>query len=232
MCDYVTIKPELHIKVFCDFDGTVAQNDVGNQVFTTFGDAANWWRLVAEWQAGRIDGRSLWREQCKVSRITQQDLNLFAAQQPLDPHFPDFVEFCNQNNITITILSDGMDAYIKPILNHHGFDNLDIRANHLTIIGDGSLKVEFPYFELGCKVCANCKGYHVRNLTNDNELAIYVGNGFSDRCAIAAADVTFAKGELHHFCEQNNLPNSPFRTFADVLIGVKSLTQSRSPKQG
>lgn len=212
-----------NIKIFCDFDGTVARNDIGNQVFTTFGDETVWWRLVAEWKASKIDGRSLWREQCKVSRITQQELDYFTAQQPLDPHFPDFVEFCHQHNIPITILSDGMDAYITPILRHHGFDDLDIRANHLELLDDGTLKVEFPYFEFGCKVCANCKGYHVRSLTTDGELAVYVGDGISDRCGVNDADITFAKGELQYYCEKNKLVYSPFQTFTDVIVGVKNL---------
>ena len=211
------------IRIFCDFDGTIAQNDVGNKVFTIFGDESNWWRLVDEWKAGKIDGRSLWQKQCEITKITENDLDRFAAQQPLDPHFAEFVTFCRHHNIPITVLSDGMDAYIERILCHHGFEDLEIRANHLSILEDASLKVEFPYFEYGCKVCANCKGYHIRNLTNDGETTIYIGDGLSDRCAVTYADIIFAKGELIEFCEKYNINYLSFKTFSDVLAGIKRI---------
>jgi len=212
-----------NIQIFCDFDGTVAQNDVGNQVFTSFGDEANWWRLVQEWKDGKIDGRSLWREQCKVTKITQHELESFAVKQPLDPYFADFAELCGRHKIPITILSDGMDAYIKPILKHHGYADLSVRANHLKILDDASLQVEFPYYGLGCKVCANCKGYHLRSMSANGDFKVYVGDGISDRCAAKNADITFAKGDLLSFCEQSDINYYPFQTFSDVLIQVEKL---------
>ena len=206
----------MKFRVFCDFDGTVAKNDVGNLVFTQFGDADHWWKLVNEWRQGHIDGRDLWRRQCEKSKMTEQELDKFAATQPLDPTFKDFVSFCRMNDIPMYIVSDGMDAYISRILKVHGLEDLVVRSNHLEMDANGQLSVEFPYYERGCGSCANCKGLHVKEEKQAGETTLFVGDGYSDKCALAAADITFAKADLLKHCQENNISCRPFNDFSDV----------------
>jgi 2-hydroxy-3-keto-5-methylthiopentenyl-1-phosphate phosphatase len=68
----------MKLRIFCDFDGTVALNDVGNLLFTSFGNADHWWNLVEEWRERRMNARELWRAQAAVSRIFRI-LSPFAA---------------------------------------------------------------------------------------------------------------------------------------------------------
>ncbi len=218
----------MRLRIFCDFDGTIAKNDIGNSVFTTFGDADHWWELVREWKAGRIKGRELWQRQCQVSRMTEADLDAFAATQAIDPAFPAFVAFCRQKAIPLVVLSDGMDEYIQRILAFHGLGDLAVRANHLIIKPDGRVEAEFPYYETGCGVCANCKGSHLRQARQPDTTLVYVGDGRSDLCALAEADVTFAKSELLAYCREKNLGCRPFSTFADVLEEVRELVEENS----
>jgi len=213
----------MKLRVFCDFDGTIAVNDVGNEVFTTFGDAAYWWRLVAQWKTGDLDGRDLWRKQCAVSKITVAQLEEFTARQPVDPYFPKFVNYCRAQEIPVYVVSDGMDAYITRILSRHGIDDLDIRANHLIIHDDGSLAVEFPYYQAGCCNCGNCKGAHVRNEKQPGETTIYIGDGHSDICGLREADITFAKGALLEYCREKGISCRTFNDFADIDRAIKNL---------
>ncbi len=213
----------MKLRLFCDFDGTIAQNDVGNLVFTTFGDPDHWWELVDRWRKGKLDGRELWRRQCDVSNMTERQLDDFAATQPLDPDFQAFVTFCGTHNIPVYVVSDGMDAYISRILQTHGINNLEIRANHLDIHPDGTLTVTFPYYQKDCCNCGNCKGFHVEKERRPGETTIYVGDGFSDVCGLKAADITFAKGYLLDYCRENNIECKTFNTFADVQDQLKIL---------
>jgi len=216
----------MKLRVFCDFDGTIAQNDVGNLVFATFGDPDNWRRLVDLWQNGDLDGRDLWRKQCAVSKMTEQQLDDFAATQQVDPDFPAFVKFCELYNIPVYVVSDGMDAYISRILRFNGLNNLEIRANHLEIHQDGGLSVEFPYYQPGCCNCGNCKGYHVEKEKQPGETTVYIGDGHSDVCGLKAADITFAKGYLLDYCRENNYDCKTFDTFADVQKEIENMLEN------
>lgn len=204
-------------RVFCDFDGTVALNDVGNLVFTQFGDADYWWKLVTDWRNGKFDAREMWRKQASVSNMDPKELEEFAGTQKLDPYFHLFVAFCRKHRIPLYIVSDGMDAYIKPILRHHGLD-LTVRSNQLSFSADGTLSVTFPFYEKGCKSCANCKGYHVRREIKARETSVYIGDGYSDVCGALEADIIFAKNDLLDFCNKKSIACHPFTTFKDILL--------------
>ena len=206
----------MKLRVFCDFDGTVAVNDVGNLVFTTFGDAGHWWDLVQAWKANKIDSREMWRRQAAIMRISLDALDRFTATQPLDPHFAKFYAFCLRHNIPVVILSDGMDLYIRRILAHHGLNAIEVYSNQLLISSDQRVSVHFPYFQEGCGVCANCKGYHIRRMRQPTETTVYVGDGYSDLCALHQADLLFAKKDLQHHCEEHGIPFTPFQTFREV----------------
>ncbi|GEM_PF-1556918 len=43
------------LRIFSDFDGTIAKCDVGNLVFSHFGSESHWWGLVRLWQQGRLE---------------------------------------------------------------------------------------------------------------------------------------------------------------------------------
>lgn len=213
----------MRLRIFCDFDGTVAQNDVGNLIFTKFGNAAHWWELVDLWKKGDIDGRDLWRKQAAISIMKPGELDEFATTQLLDPHYNDFIDFCHDKDFPVYVCSDGMDAYISRILDHHGLFDLTVCSNHLEIAKDGSLSASFPYYEFGCGQCANCKGYHVRSKKQPGEKTVYIGDGLSDVCGAIEADIVFAKKDLLEYCRNNNLDAIPFETFEKVRIGLTQL---------
>jgi 2-hydroxy-3-keto-5-methylthiopentenyl-1-phosphate phosphatase len=213
----------MKLRVFCDFDGTVARNDVGNLVFTNFGDASKWWEKVADWQEGRLEGRQLWLLQAQYTRMTEAELDEFVATQEIDPTFPGFVVFCRQHKIPLCILSDGMDTYIKRILERNGLGDLPLRCNRMDISAEGDLAITFPYYEQGCGVCANCKGMHVENESQPDETTVYVGDGYSDTCALAVADITFAKKDLLEYCREKNVRCVPFQDFIDVQRELERL---------
>ena len=207
----------MKLQIFCDFDGTITKEDIGNVVMTTFGDEDHWWELVALWRKGLLEGRDLWKRQGKVLKVTAQQMDELAAQRPIDETFGNLVSYCRSLKIPITILSDGMDAYIKRILQQHGFGDLHIRSNRMSINGDGSVRFRFPFYEQGCGNCANCKGYHIQNMVHSGETSVFIGDGFSDKCALAAADITFAKANLLEYCLEKNIECIPFQDFNDVV---------------
>jgi 2,3-diketo-5-methylthio-1-phosphopentane phosphatase len=214
--------------VLCDFDGTISTTDVGNRMFVKFaGDG--WDRVVQRWKDGLIGSRDCLIEECSLTRATPERVRRFALTRRIDPHFKPFVRFCRDHKIDVMILSDGLDFYIDTLLEKYGLAHLPCFANHLEFRGD-RLIPEFPYFELGCRQCGNCKGYHVRKYQQEGRIVIYVGDGFSDRCGVREADHVFAKGDLGQYCQEHGIEYRPFDDFRDVLRKVRRLIQGTSSR--
>lgn len=213
------------MKVFCDFDGTTARNDVGSLLFRTFGgDRCH--AIVQKWIEGQISSKQCLLEECRLTSVSLDELEDFADAQELDPHFMAFFEFCQSHDIELEIVSDGLDFYIECILQNYGLDSkIPVRANHIRFQNGNRIVPEFPYYEQGCGQCANCKGVHVREARPEHDTLVYVGDGLSDRCGAEAADVVFAKfgRDLLPYCEHHGIPVTPFTDFADVLRAVRRM---------
>ena len=204
------------IAVLCDFDGTVAQDDVGNLLFRTFsrnGDAAE---VVERWKRGEISSRECLEQEASFARCCPEELRSFSLARRLDPYFKDFHDFARRRGMEVVVLSDGLDYYIEQILVRHGLGEIEFFANRMRLEGD-ALRVEFPWYNLlACTDCGCCKTHHLFHYRNQGYYIVYVGNGLSDRCPCESADLVFAKGDLLNHCRARNIACVEFRNFRDV----------------
>lgn len=222
---------ERKIVIICDFDGTVASEDVGNLLFRTFVPDGEAEELVAKWKLGLISSRECLEQECARARARREDIDLFLQRRSLDPYFKDFWDFAKRNGLEVAILSDGLDYYIERMLVRSGVADVDFYANRL-ILTDHTLQVTFPYFDLlDCRDCGNCKKYHLERYRSQGHFLIYVGDGLSDRCPSACADFVFAKGDLLGYCRQEGITHVEFKNFRDVEREVleRFLLDSPSP---
>jgi 2-hydroxy-3-keto-5-methylthiopentenyl-1-phosphate phosphatase len=76
--------------------------------------------------------------------------------------------------------------------------------------------------ETVCAVCGEaCKR---RALPAGGEI-VYVGDGFSDRCAALAADRVFATKGLASYLDEHGIAYEPFTDFLEVAEALGSLEQ-------
>ena len=207
------------LRVFSDFDGTIAVEDVGSQLFRKFaGPRAV--EIVAKYLDGTITARDCLTQECQaVENATVGELEQFVNQFSLDPTFGSFVEFCRHRSIPVVVLSDGLDFYVGRLLQKNGFGDLPFFSNHLELIQQGpvsKLVPSFPHTDAECILCGNCKRNHLLTLSADDDIIVYVGDGISDRCPVRYADIVFAKGQLIRYCQAHNVTYHEFRDFDDV----------------
>lgn len=203
------------IAVLCDFDGTVAQDDVGNLFFGEFGGGQSR-EIVEDWKAGLISSRTCLEREAALVKTTSHDIDRFLSRRRLDPYFKDFADFAARNGYEVVILSDGLDHYIERMLIRNGLGEIEFHSNVLRFV-NGGIRVEFPnYDKRDCRDCGNCKTHHLEKFKNAGYYIVYVGNGLSDRCPSTYSDLVFAKGELLEFCQTNEINHVPFKTFRDV----------------
>lgn len=207
--------------IFSDFDGTIARRDVGNKLFHYLSDGRSE-EVVARWKAGEIDSRECLRQEAELARdTTLEEFFEFVDGFDLDPGFADLATLCRSCDLPLYIVSDGLDLYIRHLLNRHGFDALPVFSNR-AIFDNGRLAITWPYADGSCGRCGNCKGYHIRRLKKPAQTAVYIGDGRSDVCAVPEADVIFAKGELADYCRKESIDFCPFDDFSMVTETIRT----------
>jgi 2,3-diketo-5-methylthio-1-phosphopentane phosphatase len=206
------------VAILCDFDGTIAERDVGHHFFGSFiSDTEHWNELLERWKLGLISSRECLEHEFEMVRADRGDLDRFIAAERLDPFFKDFIDFCNRRRFEVLVVSDGLDYYINTMLMDAGLGYLGYRANRLEMNNGNLTGISFPHFNpMDCTRCANCKLHHLEAARQRGYFIVYVGNGYSDRCPAEHADLVFAKGDLLDHCTQENLDCIPFDNFRDV----------------
>jgi 2-hydroxy-3-keto-5-methylthiopentenyl-1-phosphate phosphatase len=113
------------------------------------------------------------------------------------------------------IVSSGLPQIILPVLEREGLERLEVRANDAEPSPEG-WRVRFRH-EGVCPVCGDkCKR---RSLPDERPL-VFVGDGWSDRCASLAADRVFARTGLAEYLTEQGVAYAPYETFFDVAAAL------------
>ena len=108
------------------------------------------------------------------------------------------------------IVSSGFHELIDPVLAREGVE-LEVLANSLDARSDGWL----PLWRDGA-ICAAC-GEPCKRSVVSGEPYVYVGDGYSDRCAALAADRVFARDGLARWLDAEGVGYEPYDDLRDVL---------------
>ena len=206
-----------NVRVFVDFDGTISVGDTTDRILECFADPA-WLAVEADWVAGRIGSRECLARQIDLVRATPEALDAFAWSAAIDPHFAGFAALCAANGLPVTIVSDGLDRIATAMLARAGI-KLPIIANHLAWLGADRWRLGFPHARGDCRAAAG----HCKCTTLAAEpagLRVLIGDGRSDFCAAATADLVIAKGALAVYCGNNAIPFEPFVDFAGAATAL------------
>ena len=201
------------MQIFCDFDGTITKEDSVDYILQSLAEK-EWLEIEQKWQDGLINSAQCMKSQITLIKASQERLNLKLKEISIDPTFADFVKFCQSINVQITIISDGVDYFIKKICENHNLPTLPIIANKL-LINQDKYNLELPYNQTNCKVqSAVCKCQSIQSSIGKK---IYIGNGRSDFCVSHQADIIFAKDDLATYCKNNQLSFIAYKDFSDIV---------------
>jgi 2-hydroxy-3-keto-5-methylthiopentenyl-1-phosphate phosphatase len=112
------------------------------------------------------------------------------------------------------IVSSGLPQLILPVLAREGVE-VEVRANFADPSPDG-WRVRFRH-DGPCPVCGDrCK----RRSLPDQHPLVFVGDGWSDRCASLACDRVFARDGLALYLDEQAVAYEPFDTLHDVAAAL------------
>lgn len=214
--------------MFTDFDGTITTQDVGNAFFRTY-VRGDYDALLDDYLAERISAAECFRRGAQaIGAVDRDAVMAFFRQQPVDPTFAGFVTFCRTRGLDLAIVSDGLDAYINAILDEHHIETVPVYANTLTWVpaeapGLSTVGISFPFADATCTRCACSKRNILLTCAGDEDIIVYIGEGYSDRCPVQYADIVFAKDQLQRFCQEKNISYYLYSSFADVQTRMEGL---------
>lgn len=211
--------------VVTDFDGTLMEQDVGDVIMERLGvlerpesieSSKRYLRKeIGSMEWLQINYPFLQGEQHKVDQILQQ----------IEPRkgATDFLQFCRDQEIPVTILSDGMQYYIRQLLQIHNLQANVVISNPIDYSHDGQLQLGFQNSNPACKWCGCCKASVVRSMKQRarGQRIVYIGDGTSDYYGSSFADWIFARGTLANYLDQEGSSYYPFETFYDVIRVLK-----------
>jgi 2,3-diketo-5-methylthio-1-phosphopentane phosphatase len=217
---------------FCDFDGTVTREDVIDRILEEFAEPM-WKEIEQSWVNGEIGSRDCLALQSRLINAKERDLLDFVENIGIDGSFVDFARYCKGQAIEVVILSDGIDRFIKSILNRYGINDIRVFSNSLEST-NGRFEMFFPYFRDDCRTRSGiCKCKIMEELSVPGDIKILVGDGRSDFCLAGKADLTFAKSDLLDFCRVEKIPHTEHREFGKITAWLKNqIRQERSVSQG
>ena len=202
-------------QVVCDFDGTIALDDVTDGLLARFADPI-WAAIETDWREGRIDARTCLTRQVALIEADPFDLDRYLDEVPVDEAFPRFVSDLDRRGIALVVASDGLDRAVHRILDRLGLGRLPVLANRFAPAGNNRWRVGFPYAREHCRAgngvckCAAASAGASRR-------TLLIGDGRSDFClASNAADLVFAKGALATFSRARELACVPITGFAEA----------------
>ena len=177
-------------------------------------------RIDALYDAGELGSRELILWDMDVLPRDAELLRREAAEMPQDEDFPQFVASVRDRGAHVEVVSDGFGFYVSSNLAALGVGDLFVATNE-NRVGEGRAGVSFPFGHPSCFVCGTCKRERVRLHQAAGRVAVFIGDGTSDRYAAAHADMVFAKGSLARICSAEGWPFHAWESFDDVTSQVQ-----------
>ena len=157
-------KKDYKLKIFCDFDGTVAINDIWVSAIGKFvKDKEAFDKLSDDFCSLTLNAKDCNKRSLElVEDFTFEDFDRHLDEEEIDPHFKDFVDFTREQGDEVFVVSGGLDYYINYILRKEGLDVKYFGTKLITtpIEGTNYLKptLNFPTLMKTAKKCEIAKG--------------------------------------------------------------------------
>jgi 2-hydroxy-3-keto-5-methylthiopentenyl-1-phosphate phosphatase len=213
--DSVPSSNERKRSLVIDFDGTVTEDDLLDTIALTFGDPAVYQEVEDGLDAGTMPLREvITREFRPVRAPLEEVVDWVLEHARVRRGFRQLVQEIQEAGWQVHIVSSGFHELIEPVLERERVD-VELHANRVDARPDG-WRVEWRYPD-DCDECGeSCK----RKLLPPGYV-VYVGDGYSDRCAALAADRVFARDGLARYLDERGVPYEPFEDFDGLAAALR-----------
>jgi 2-hydroxy-3-keto-5-methylthiopentenyl-1-phosphate phosphatase len=193
-----------------DWDGTVTVRDTLWMLLDRFGDRDVFERMEAGLGTTLSHREVMETEMATITVPLGEAVAFLVAEAEVRRGFRELAR-----RFRPLVLSSGFHETIEPVLAREGVE-VDVVANRIEARPDG-WRVHW-LDEAPCAECGElCKR---RSLPAADGELVYVGDGYSDRCAALAADRIFARGDLAAYLRARDVPFEEFEDFDELAAAL------------
>jgi 2-hydroxy-3-keto-5-methylthiopentenyl-1-phosphate phosphatase len=195
------------MRLVLDWDGTCTERDVGVMVMEQFGDLTLYDRVPGLGE-GVTHDELLALEFATVTAPYDEVREFVLEQARMRPGFHELVERHDP-----LVISGTFHELIEPVLEREGVA-VELLANRVEPRPDGwQVRLRDG---AACDTCGEgCKRAALP--TGD---VVYVGDGYSDRCAALAASRVFARDGLARYLDERGVAYMSFEDLRDVAAAI------------
>ena len=226
--------------VICDFDDTIAVENVAELLLEHFSKDGTWRQLKRQSREKLLSFKEYQEQAFIRTKASLEAMQTVVKEQAtLRPHFRELWRYCRERDIPMAIVTVGLDFYVDALLEREGLKELPRYAARASFTPQG-MAFEYPYPWDGsgalpqdiCLQWGNCKCSVLAMYKRKGHSILYAGDGRSDFCPAYMADQIFARSQLAQLCRENEVPYTEFQDFQDILDSLKSrVDQSTDPGQ-
>jgi 2-hydroxy-3-keto-5-methylthiopentenyl-1-phosphate phosphatase len=215
------------IKLFCDFDGTITTTDNIISLMKKF--APPEWNEIKD--AILSQEVSIQEGVGKMFRLLPSSARKDLVQYLLDSHqirpgFKDFIEWTQENDIELKIVSGGIDFFVEPILN--GMVPAENVYCNRADFSEDTIRITWPHScdEHCNNECGCCKMTIIRQEAEPEDFVVMIGDSITDLEGAKLADLVFACDDfLADKCRGLGLNYRYFATFNEVIADLEEMNR-------
>ena len=209
--------------VQCDFDGTITEEDASFFLLGTFAQG-DWRRLLRKYKEHKISVGKFNTEAFAMVKTDKRTLlEALKGEVKVRDGFHELVNYCLKKGFRLVVVSNGLDFYIKAILEDLALQNIEVHAAQAFFHPEG-MKVHYVGSD-GKRLEDGFKETYIKSFLKLGYRVIYIGNGASDVAPAKYAHRVFATGELLAYCRESNLSYKPFENLIDVVGELEQISQ-------
>jgi 2-hydroxy-3-keto-5-methylthiopentenyl-1-phosphate phosphatase len=204
-----------------DFDGTLTEEDVSFALLDAFAEG-DWRQLYERYRQSKMTVGDFNTKAFAMVKASREELLRVAREQvKLREGLRNLVNFCQGSGARFLVVSNGLDFYIKAILEDVGLGNIEVYAARTEFI-NRELKVNYIGPE-GTVLKKGFKEAYTKLFLNQGYQVVCIGNGPSDYFPAALSQHVFARDGLADICKEKKLKYQPFENLNDVVRGLEKL---------
>lgn len=218
-----TLSAHAPLFVACDFDGTITLRDTLDLVVNHWAPGV-WETIEGRLRDGQVTLLEAMDEEFHQVRATEDEVIAYVvAHAGIRPGFAELVEWLARRGDRLIVVSAGFRVLIDPILRSAGLGDLHVHAGDALFSPAGTILSYPPSSQECVSGCGHCKRETIAAHGPFAGPVVYLGDGYSDRCAAQDADVVFARRGLAEYLDQQGVAYYPFEDFFDVRRVLEEL---------
>jgi 2-hydroxy-3-keto-5-methylthiopentenyl-1-phosphate phosphatase len=205
-------------RILCDFDGTITRACLCDFLYGEFASCGL--KFSEQWAEGRIGTKEEIQSSFQFIQASREEMESALATIEVVPGFKEFYDYCREQELPLTIVSDGLEWAIRYVLSRVGVTDIDVMSNRIFFEPQG-FRFEFPYYNPFATQTGVCKRDIVDTFKKEGERIVMIGDGRTDFDASRLADFVFARDALWEYCREHKIPSRPFDNFFDILAYIQ-----------